>query len=305
MSPVRTFVCVVPARDEAARVGEVVVALRNLAAPLERLGLRLLVFVVDDGSGDETARVAREAGADRIVTLSPGRGLGAAVRAGLLAARGAGADFVVKLDADLQHDPSEIPAIVGPLLRDEADLVYGNRRGRVGADRAFVRRIGNAVFTGLMRSLTRWPIEDAQPGILGMNRAYLDRFHLPGDFNYTQQLLLDAHHKGMRFAHVDVSFRPRLTGRSFVGWSYPFRALGLILMVLVGVRPLVVFLPLGFGFLAVAALLFGWEAAHWLLGAARKPVEHVNLISGLGLFGLQTLFFGLLADLVVRTRGGR
>ena len=305
MSELRTLVCVVPARDEAARVGEAVLALRGIGPALEALGLRALVFVVDDGSRDETGRVAREAGADRVLTLSPGRGLGAAVRAGLLAARGAGAAFVVKLDADLQHEPAEIPAVLGPLLRDEADLVYGNRCGRVGADRPFVRRVGNTVFTRLMRSLTRWPIEDAQPGILGLNHLYLDRFHLPGDYNYTQQLLLDAYHKGMRFAHVDVTFRPRLTGRSFVGWSYPFRALGLILMVLVGVRPLVVFLPLGFTFLAGATLLFGWEAAHWLLGAARKPVEHVNLISGLGLFGLQTLFFGLLADLVVRTRGGR
>ena len=305
MSELRTLVYVIPARDEAARVGEVVLALRGLGPRLEALGLRGLVFVVDDGSRDETARVAREAGADRILTLSPGRGLGAAVRAGLMAARAAGADFVVKLDADLQHDPAEVPALLEPLLRDEADLVYGNRNGRVGADRPFVRRVGNSVFTRLMRSLTRWPIADAQPGILALTRAYLDRFHLPGDYNYTQQLLLDAYHKGMRFAQVDVSFRPRLTGRSFVGWSYPFRAIGLILMVFVGVRPLVVFLPLGFAFLAMAALLFGWEAAHFILGEARKPVEHVNLISGLGLFGLQTLFFGLLADLVVRTRGGR
>src|SRR5262249_7361127 len=153
---------------------------------------------------------------------------------------------------------------------------YGDRDGRSGADRPLVRRAGNAVFTALMRTLTRWPIRDAQPGILALNRAYLERFHLPGDFNYTQQLLLDAYHKGMRFAQVRVSFRPRLTGRSFVGWSYPFRALGLILMVLVGVRPLVVFLPLALAFLGAAGLLFGWEAAHWLLGAARKPVQHVN-----------------------------
>ena len=80
MNELRTLVCVIPARDEAARVGEVVLALRGLRPPLEALGLRALVLVVDDGSRDETARVAREAGADRILTLSPGRGLGGSPR---------------------------------------------------------------------------------------------------------------------------------------------------------------------------------------------------------------------------------
>jgi glycosyltransferase involved in cell wall biosynthesis len=298
----RALVFVVPARDEASRVAEAIAALRGLEPRLAPLGLRVLVYVVDDGSRDGTAAKAREAGADRIVRPDPHHGLGAAVRAGLEAARGSGADLVVKIDADLQHDPEDVPALLAPLLADEADLVYGDRGGRATYARPVVRRAGNVVFTWLMRTLTRWPVTDAQPGIFAMGRAYLARFHLPGDYNYTQQLLLDAYHKGMRFAQVPVTFRPRTSGRSFVGWSYPFRVLGLILMVLVGVRPLAVFTPLAFLFIAPAVALFGLELSAYLSGAADKPVEHVNLISGLGLFGLQTLFFGLLADLVVRTR---
>lgn len=305
MGPARTLVIVVPARDEAPVIAQTVAALRALDPTLAAAGLRSLVFVVDDASGDDTRSLALAAGADRILRHQPHRGLGAAVRTGFHAALQAGADLAVKIDADLQHDPAEIPALVAPLLRDEADLVYGNRNGRIGYAMPVVRRVGNAVFTRIMRALTRWPLKDAQPGILAVNRAYLERFHLPGDYNYTQQLLLDAYHRGLRFAHVPVSFQPRRAGRSFVGLSYPFRVLGLILMVLVGVRPLVVFLPVALAFLGAALALFGWEAARWLGGRAHKPVEHVNLISGLGLFGVQTLFFGLLADLVVRTRGGR
>ena len=153
-----------------------------------------------------------------------------------------------------------------------------------------------------MRWLTGWPLRDSQPGIFALNRSYLEVFRLPGDYNYTQQLLLDAYHKGMRFAHVPVTFRERTTGRSFVSLKYPFKALPQIAMVLVGVRPMKLFAPIGLGFMALGALIFGGELALWLAGRATKPVEHVNFVLGTGLFGLQTLFFGLLAQLIVERR---
>ncbi len=297
--PIRVIV-VVPAYNEEERIGDAVRALRAEGERLAGEGIDLRVYVVDDGSRDGTRRLAGEAGAHRVLRHRVNRGLGAAVRTGLAAARADGADVAVKFDADLQHDPADIRELLRPILDDEADVVYGNRFERIEYRMPLVRRAGNIVFTGLMRWLTGWPVRDSQPGIFAVGRAYLEVFFLPGDYNYTQQVLLDAYLKGMRFEQVPVTFRRRTTGRSFVSFRYPFKVLPQIVMVLVGVRPMRVFAPLGVAFLAVATAVGGWQAAEWALGEAAKPVRSVNLVLGTGLFGLQTLLFGLLAELVVR-----
>jgi glycosyltransferase involved in cell wall biosynthesis len=302
MGEQRLVAIVVPAFDEAERIGETVAALRGEQPALGALDCRLRILVVDDGSSDDTGARASAAGADRVLRHRRNQGLGAAVRTGLTAARTEGAELVVKFDADLQHDPADVPALLAPLLADEADLVYGSRFERLAYRMPFVRRIGNVAFTRLMRWLTGWPLRDSQPGIFAMNRTYLEVFRLPGDYNYTQQLLFDAYHKGMRFAHVPVAFRERTTGRSFVSLKYPLKALPQIGMVLVGVRPMKLFAPIGLGFMAVAASVFAVELALWLGGVTAKPVQNVNLVLGAGLFGLQTLFFGVLAQLIVERR---
>jgi glycosyltransferase involved in cell wall biosynthesis len=297
-------VIIIPALNEAERVGEVVAAVSTARPSLEEMGCTVSICLVDDGSRDDTAERARQAGVDRVIGHSVNQGLGAAVRTGLAAARADGAEIVVKLDADLQHDPADIAAMVRPLVDGTADVVYGNRFQRLEYRMPLVRRLGNAVFTALLRWLTRWPVRDGQPGIFAVNRAYLDGFFLPGDYNYTQQILVDAYHRGLRFAHVPVTFRRRTTGASFISYRYPFKVLPQIVLVLAGVKPMKVFAPIGVAFLVVALAVFGWELGLWLTDRAAKPVENVNLVLGTGLFGLQTLFFGILAELIVRRPRG-
>ncbi len=292
---------VVPAYNEAERIFETISALRATLDNLE--GWDAKVYVVDDGCTDATRQLAEEAGAHRVISHKTNRGLGAAVRTGLTAARNDGADIAVKFDADLQHDPNDIPNLIQPIVEDAADIVYGNRFSRIEYKMPPVRSIGNKVFRQLMRWLTGWPLKDSQPGIFAVNKSYLDVFSMPGDYNYTQQILLDAYLKGMRFEHVDVAFRKRETGKSFISLKYPFKVLPQILMVLIAVRPLRVFAPVGIAFLAIGGLVFCWELAGFLFTHAyAKPVRSVNLVLGTGLFGMQTLFFGLLAELIVFTR---
>jgi glycosyltransferase involved in cell wall biosynthesis len=292
------LVIIVPAYNEEQTIGDTVKALQRLAPKLPHLRLR--VFVVNDGSRDETAKSTLEAGADRLVVHKVNRGLGAAVRSGLHAARVAGADIAVKFDADGQHDAEDIIKLIEPVLRDEADIVYGNRFDRIEYRMPLVRRLGNVAFTRLMAWLTGWPLRDSQPGIFAVQRTYLERFYLPGDYNYTQQILLDAYHLGLRFQHVPVAFRQRTSGVSFVSLRYPFKVLPQLFMVLVGIRPMRVFGPIGVVFLAVAGILFSVEVSEWIRGLAPKPVVHVNALLGCLTLGLQTLFFGILADLIVR-----
>ena len=295
----KKLVVIVPAYNEGEQIKETISQLRNLQFDLSRIGFSLQIFVIDDGSIDDTVLLAEAAGADRIFRHKVNRGLGAAVRTGLTAARSENVDIVVKFDADLQHDPHDVLNLIQPILSGEADLVYGERFKGLQYKMPLVRRVGNMVFTALMRWLTGWPLRDSQPGIFAAERAYLQVFRLPGDYNYTQQVLLDAYHKGMRFAHVPVVFRKRVSGRSFITLRYPLKVLPQIFMVIVSVRPMRIFMPIGAVFFAAGFLVSVIQISSWFLGNTSKPIENVNFVLGSLFFGLQTMFFGVIAELIV------
>lgn len=297
----KKLIVIVPAYNEEEKIEAAITALNEKKAEYAAKDIEFLVYVINDGSRDKTLELAEKAGADRVIKHKINRGLGAAIRSGLAQAKADNADIVVKFDADLQHNPDNIWNLIQPILHDEADTVYGHRFNKIAYKMPFVRKIGNKVFTGLMRWLTKWPVYDSQPGILAVNSSYLKNFYLPGDYNYTQQILLDSYHKGMRFAHVDVEFRKRETGKSFISYKYPFKVLPQILQIIIGVRPLKFFAPIGIFLLGVATLVSGVEILSYIFGSAPKPIEHVNFVLGTSSFGIQTLFFGLLADLIVKT----
>lgn len=276
----KKLVVIVPAYNEGEQIKETISQLRNLQFDLSRIGFSLQIFVIDDGSIDDTVLLAEAAGADRILRHKVNRGLGAAVRTGLTAARSENVDIVVKFDADLQHDPHDVLNLIQPILSGEADLVYGERFKGLQYKMPLVRRVGNMVFTALMRWLTGWPLRDSQPGIFAAERAYLQVFRLPGDYNYTQQVLLDAYHKGMRFAHVPVVFRKRVSGRSFITLRYPLKVLPQIFMVIVSVRPMRIFMPIGAVFFAAGFLVSVIQISSWFLGNTSKPIENVNFVLG-------------------------
>ena len=157
---------IVPAHDEAPRIAPVV---RAAAATLP-------VVVVDDGSSDETAAVARGAGAT-VIAQVPNQGKGAALRAGFRHALEAGAAAVVTLDADGQHDPAEIPALlaawrdgVSERAADPLELIIGRRSF---ARMPPLRRLSNSLGTGLLSAaLGRW-IPDNQSGYRVVGRRLM------------------------------------------------------------------------------------------------------------------------------------
>jgi glycosyltransferase involved in cell wall biosynthesis len=276
---IKKIAIIIPAYNEQEMIGNAVTSLKKITSSIKKLGYDLRIIVINDGSKDDTQHIAEAAGADLVVRHKVNRGLGAAIRSGLQAAFDEGADIAVKFDADLQHDPEDIIPLITPILNDEADIVYGKRFNRIEYRMPIIRRIGNLVFTGLMRYLTGWPLEDSQPGIFAVNRDYLKVFNLPGDYNYTQQVLLDAYYNGMRFAHVDVRFKKRETGKSFVNFRYPVKVGHQIILMLISFKPMKIFGTLGTIIILVGISVAGFEISQWLRGIAPKPVEHVNAVT--------------------------
>ena len=149
------IVVLIPAHDEAAAIARVV----------EAAARHLPVLVVDDGSSDDTAEIAEAAGA-RVIRQVPNQGKGAALRAGFAAAVEEGAEAVITLDGDGQHDPSEIPAFLGSYARRTiggvaTELIIGKRSFRRMPP---LRRLANWLGTGVLSvALGRW-IPDNQSG---------------------------------------------------------------------------------------------------------------------------------------------
>lgn len=152
------LVAVIPAYNEASRVGNVV------AAALKYVDT---VIVVDDGSTDDTSHAAEHAGAC-VVRHSQNGGAGAATMTGIEAARRMGATAVVTLDADEQHDPADIPRLLEPVKRDEADIVFANRFGirpdGIGNRIPSVRRLFNAIGNLVTLVATGKWVQDSQSG---------------------------------------------------------------------------------------------------------------------------------------------
>jgi glycosyltransferase involved in cell wall biosynthesis len=211
---------VVPARDEEATIGELLERAASVRVP----GYELRPIVVDDGSTDRTAEIARKKGP--LVAQHPHNcGLGAAVRTGLRVAVEAGASTIAYLDADLEYYPEDIPRLVAPILAGRADYVLGSRfLGGVRGMRLH-RRLGNYTFTALLMLLTRRRISDGQTGMRAFSREAASQAEIIHDYNYAQVLTLDLLRKEFRMEEVPIRYRVREHGVSFVNWSYPAKVL--------------------------------------------------------------------------------
>ena len=212
----RPIVYVIPAHNEADNLPAVLTRIAATAPSPHR------VVVVDDGSTDETADLARVHGAV-VVAHETNRGLGAALRTGLRGARVLNARAAVYLDADGEYDPVEAQRLLDPIERDEADYVLGSRFKGTHEGMAVARRVANAGFSALLSLVCgRW-ISDGQTGYRAFSARAIAVAEIVHDYNYAQVLTMDLLRKGMRMTEMPVSYQRRQRGRSFVSLQYLWR----------------------------------------------------------------------------------
>jgi glycosyltransferase involved in cell wall biosynthesis len=199
---------VVPALNEAQSVGSVIAAIRAGYAAAD-------VLVVDDGSGDETSEVARQAGA-AVCRLPFNLGVGGAMRTGYRYALREGYDVVVQIDADGQHNPAYIARLVE--ASDSADVVIGSRFEGEGVYKVRgPRRWAMAALAMVLSRLAHEPLSDVTSGYRAANRRAIRLFaeHYPSEYlGDTVESLVIALRTGCRVRQVPVSMNIRTTGRA-------------------------------------------------------------------------------------------
>jgi glycosyltransferase involved in cell wall biosynthesis len=198
-------VVVVPAWDEAPRIARVV---RGMPAWVDS------IVVVDDASHDDTAEAAAAAGDERlqVVRHPANRGVGAAIVTGYrhgAASPGGPRDAFVVMAGDGQMDPADLPAVVAPIARGEADYVKGDRFRAPDAARAMpaLRRVGGRAFSWATSLAIGVPISDSQCGYTAIAREACERLDLDAlwpRYGYPNDLLSQLALRGLRIAEVPV-----------------------------------------------------------------------------------------------------
>lgn len=174
------------------------------------------IVVVDDGSTDRTSAVAAEHGAT-VLKLPFNLGIGGAVQTGYRYAVEKGFDLAVQVDGDGQHDPTELPAILAPVVSGEADVVIGSRFALpTGYRAAFVRRFGMLVFARIISTVIGQRLTDTSSSFRAFNRRSLALFaaDYPHGFLETVEASVMAVKHGLRISEVPVTMRQRTSGSS-------------------------------------------------------------------------------------------
>ncbi len=235
---------IIPAFNEQEAIGRVVAGVRKVPDVDE-------VLVVDDGSTDETAARAAEAGA-RVVRHPYNKGNGAAVKTGIRQAKG---ELVLLMDADGQHDPEDIPRLLEPMAVH--DMVIGARGAR---DQTLVRAFGNACFQALASWLTGRPIPDLTSGFRAARREHLlSIVHLlPNGFSYPTTSCLAFLKAGLSVAFVPIRAKRRVGSSKIRVARDGVRFLLIILKIVTLYSPLKICFPI-----ACASFLLGGAYGIW------------------------------------------
>jgi len=229
-------IAIVPARNEEGAIGQVVAEIRAFDPGLD-------VLVIDDGSVDRTAVRAAEAGAT-VVRLPFNLGIGGAVQTGFMYALAHGYELAVRLDGDGQHDPSELPKLIEPVLHGDADIVVGSRFAAPPFDGdtdsyrpPLARRAGIRFFAGIVSLLVRQRVTDTTSGFQALNgkgiRLFADDY--PHDYPEVEATVMVVKHR-LRLLEVPVLMREREHGSSSItALRSAYYVLKVTLALLVGV----------------------------------------------------------------------
>jgi glycosyltransferase involved in cell wall biosynthesis len=178
--------------------------------PREIAGIeRIEYLVIDDGSTDRTAEVAKECGAHHVLSLGSNRGLAAAFRLGVDYALTHGADIVVNTDGDNQYNGADVALLVRPVMEGRADIVVGSRpivdHPEFGLAKKFLQLAGS----WMLRLISKTTVRDAPSGFRAFSREACMRIFLYTRFSYCMETLIQAGNNGLRVSSVDIRVNPK------------------------------------------------------------------------------------------------
>ena len=258
------------------------------------------VLVIDDGSSDGTAGIARKLGVDHVVTLKENQGLARAFRAGLDEALSIGADVIVNTDGDHQYPGEHIAALTRPILEGRADIVVGDRQTDTIEHFSWVKRRLQTLGSWVVRTLSGTDVPDAVSGFRAISREAALKLNIVSPFSYTIEMLIQAGSKRLAVTSVPITTNPT-TRRSRLARSTPrfiSRSVSTMARIYSMYKPLGTFTLIGsiIGLLGAAPILR--FLYFWSIGEGEGHIQSLVLGGVLVIIGFVTLMIGLLSDLI-------
>lgn len=304
MPDLKKLVILIPALNEERTIVSVIQRIPKQIPPFETVE----ILVIDDGSSDQTAVFAREAGA-KVIKHQRNKGVGAAFRTGTAAALDLGADAMVNMDGDGQFNPEDIPKLLAPIADGRADFTTCSRF----RDKTLIPRMpkiklwGNAMVAKIISFIIGKKIYDASCGFRAYSREALLRLNLYGNFTYTHESLIDLAYKGIEVEEIPLSVRgEREFGKSRIAnnvWKYGYRTLKIILKTLKDYKPFQFFGALGLFIFLCGIILELILIIWWLQTSSFSPYKFLGFTGGyLNALGILVIFFGLIGDTLLRIK---
>lgn len=285
----------IPAYNEERTIGKVIEETKRV---MQDHGYRFEIIVVDDGSTDRTALIAKKSGA--IVYSHPKNyGLAETFKTEIEKCLEHRADIIVHIDADMQYLPKEIPLLIKEIEKG-ADLVLGSRfKGKIES-MPLIKRIGNIAFSMVVSHITRSKISDAQTGFRAFTKDVAEKIKIISTHTYTQEQIIKAVRNKFKVKEVPVYFARRRGSKSRLmsnPFGYAIRAWTNLLRIYRDYEPLKFFGAVGSVFLLSGFLLGLIPVVTFFLtgvvGSLPKILLTILFIS----VGVQIIIFGFLADI--------
>jgi glycosyltransferase involved in cell wall biosynthesis len=261
-------------------------------------------LVIDDGSTDDTVEVARAHGVDHVVRLTNNKGLAAAFQAGLDACLKLGADIVVNTDADNQYYGGDIPQLVGPILRGDADMVVGDRETdtieHFSPLKKRLQRLGSAV----VRRASGTDVPDTTSGFRAYNREAALQMQVVSKFTYTLETIIQAGKMVVAVDHVPIRTNTQTReSRLFPSmWAYVRRNALSIFRIYTLYEPLRAFMAAAAAVALVGVVIWARFLYFFFSGEGEGHIQSLILGAALFVVAVQLASLGVVSDILAGSR---
>lgn len=261
-------------------------------------------LIINDGSEDDTERVAREWGVHYVVHHKRNLGLAKGFLAGIDLALRQGADIIVNTDADNQYCGEDIEKLVRPILEKKADIVIGERPIDNIEDFSWMKKKLQRFGSWVVRIASKTDIPDAPSGFRAYSRKAAMRMNVNNEYTYTLETIVQAGRNKMAITSVPIRTNPELRNSRLIKsvWGYIKKSILTILRALLMYRPLMVFVSISIIFLLLGGFLGIRFLVFYFSDGGNGHIQSLILTILLILIGVQSLMLGFLADVISANR---
>ena len=258
-------------------------------------------LIIDDGSVDDTVRVAKAHGVDHVVQLIRHQGLARGFMAGIQACLDHDADIIVNTDADNQYNAECIPDLIQPILDGKADIVVGTRPISEIKHFSFLKKLFQKIGSWMVRRVSHTQVEDAPSGFRAINRDAAKRMHVFSDYTYTLETIIQAGQRGMAVMSVPIQTNDYLRKSRLIHNipRYISLSVNTIVRIFMTYQPFAFFIIPGSMFFICGTLL-GLRFLYFFLftSSSSGHIQSLILAAVLLILGGLLVIFGLVSDLI-------